>query len=668
MSQDSINQSGFAAVFENSKEGLSIFKNGAFVDCNPSLLAMVGLHSKNEIIGLTPFDFSPEYQPDGQKSEEKGMRYINQCLEEGSVRFEWVHQTINAEPFWAEVLITRMVVEGETVVHANWRDISEKKALELALAEQKESFETLFNDSVDGLCLLENGIYTDCNKAFLNLFGFTTKEQVIGLTPADISSDIQADGKPLSESVPARLQEAEEKESVRFEWKHKRLDGSEFWAEILITATVLNGKTVRYVSTRDISEKKELEIKLSQQKEGFETLFNESVDGLCWLVDGQYIDCNKAFLKLFGFRSKSEVIGLTPMDISAEFQDQGVPSAPLVPQRLGETDSKESVRFEWKHKKVDGSEFWAEVTLSRIMLNGNKVRYAITRDISEQKELEGQLQERHQALNKSNTELEQMLVNLKQAQEKLIESEKMASLGSLVAGVAHEINTPVGVGLMGITQFREDIEELTKRYSKGELTPTDFEEFLRDANELSDLVKSNLERTAQLVKGFKQIAVDQTSEEDRKVNLRRYITEIIASLSSVLKKARVQITMDCPDNISVVLNPGLIYQVLSNLIMNSVNHGFKDKTAGQINIVIEDHGTTTFTLNYKDDGKGISAENLPKIFTPFFTTNRANGGTGLGLNVTYNIITSALGGSIKCHSKEGQGVEFVITFQVKKRD
>ena len=667
MIHQATSQNGFETVFQNSQDGLAIFKQGVFVDCNPSMLRMVGLSHKEELVGKTPFDFSPARQPDGRTSEEKGLEYINRCFTEGSVRFEWVHQTVNAEPFWAEVLITKMVVEGEVVIYTNWRDISEKKGLELKLAEQKESFETLFNDSVDGLCLLENERYTDCNRAFLNLFGFTRKEQVIGLHPADISSAIQADGKPLSESVPARLKEAEDNESVRFEWKHKRVDDSEFWAEVLITTTILNGKKVRYISTRDISEKKELEIKLSQQKESFETLFNESVDGLCWLEGDRYIDCNKAFLTLFGFESKEQVIGLTPLDLSVEFQEQGVPSKDLVPLRLGATDSQESVRFEWQHKKVDGTKFWAEVILSRIMLNGRHVRYAITRDISEKRELAMKLQERNHALNASNAELEQMLVSLKEAQEKLIESEKMASLGSLVAGVAHEINTPVGVGLMGITQFKEDIDAVTKRYNNRELTPDDFEDFLTDANELCELVRANLDRTAQLVKGFKQIAVDQTSEEDREVNLYHYISEVVASLNSVLKKSQASVTFTCPDNILVIMNPGLLYQVLSNLIMNSINHGFRDKPEGHILIDVEDTSDTLFSLNYRDNGSGISAEHLPQIFNPFFTTNRANGGTGLGLNVTYNIITSALGGSIECRSDCGEGVEFMITFQAKRR-
>lgn len=151
--QDSTRQNGFETVFQNSKDGLAIFKQGAFVDCNPSMLQMVGLTRKEGLVGKTPFDFSPPRQPDGRDSEEKGLEYINRCLEEGSVRFEWVHQTVDAMPFWAEVLITKMVVEGEVVIHANWRDISEKKELDFKLAEQKESFETLFNDSVDGLCL-----------------------------------------------------------------------------------------------------------------------------------------------------------------------------------------------------------------------------------------------------------------------------------------------------------------------------------------------------------------------------------------------------------------------------------------------------------------------------------------------------------------------------------
>ncbi|MFD2017876.1 sensor histidine kinase [Vibrio olivae] len=328
---------------------------------------------------------------------------------------------------------------------------------------------------------------------------------------------------------------------------------------------------------------------------------------------------------------------------------------------------KGSARFEWVHKKTDGTEFWTEVIITKVTLNGVDSIYAVIRDISEKKSLELKLYHRNAELDQSNTNLEHMLENLKQTQDKLVESEKMASLGSLVAGVVHEINTPVGVGLMGISQFIDEISAIRKRYQNGELDEALFESFLNSATELSDIVNKNLERTAQLIRGFKQIAVDQTSEEDRAINLKEYIDEVIFSLSSVTRKANAYIELDCANHYNVVANPGLISQVLTNLIVNSIYHGFSKKSDGRITIAVREQSDTRFTLTYQDDGKGINKENLPRIFDPFFTTNRVNGGTGLGLNVTYNIVKNALGGTIECLSIEGQGVEFKLVFNVKER-
>ncbi|MCC4274041.1 PAS domain-containing protein [Marinomonas communis] len=153
MAETATQDSGFETVFRDSKDGLAIFKDGYFVDCNQSMLDLVGVSKREDFIGLTPFDFSPEFQYDGQSSADKGMQLIERCYNEGSVRFEWIHKKFNGEPFWTEVILTKMVLNGEVVVHANWRDISEKKDLELKIAEQKETFETLFNESLDGLGL-----------------------------------------------------------------------------------------------------------------------------------------------------------------------------------------------------------------------------------------------------------------------------------------------------------------------------------------------------------------------------------------------------------------------------------------------------------------------------------------------------------------------------------
>lgn len=663
----SIHDSGFETVYRDSKDGLGIFKDDVFIDCNQAMLDLLGCDSKAQFIGKTPFDFSPEFQPDGRRSDEKGLALINQCIEEGSLRFEWVHKKIDNSDFWVEVIITKMMLNGEVVVHANWRDISEKKKLELETQAQKDTFETLFNESVDGLCLLTSECYLDCNKAFLHLLGFSRKEEIIGLTPMDISPEYQRDGRASAEAAKEIIDTAFSKGSIRFEWVHKKADDSEFWCEIIVFKITLGGEEVLYAITRDISEKKALELEIAAQKATFETLFNESVDGLCLLTSKHYLDCNKAFLALLGFTHKEQVVGLTPIDISPEYQHDGCASADAAKEIIGHAFTTGSVRFEWVHKKADGTEFWCEIIVTKINLNGEDVLYAITRDISEKKKLEFQIIERNAALKSSNDNLESMIIDLKQTQEKLVESEKMASLGSLVAGVAHEINTPVGIGLTGVTQLMEECTDIRQRYEQGGLTPDDFEEFLSSANEISDIVKKNLVRTAHLVRSFKQVAVDQTSDEDREVNLKFYIDEVVFSLASVLRKANVEVSVDCADDITVITNPGYISQVLTNLIVNSVNHGFCDRGSGAISIALTERKPTEFLLVYKDDGKGISEQHAPKIFDPFFTTRRGTGGTGLGLNITYNIITNALGGSIVCESKEGEGVTFTIVFSVADR-
>jgi len=277
--------------------------------------------------------------------------------------------------------------------------------------------------------------------------------------------------------------------------------------------------------------------------------------------------------------------------------------------------------------------------------------------------LEIKVSKRTSELEESNDELQFTIENLKNTQEKLIEAEKMASLGGLVAGVAHEINTPVGIGLTGITHFLHITEEINNLYNDDNLSQEELEEYLKTSAELARLINTNLDRTAHLIKSFKQVAVDQTSEEKRKFKLRHYIEEVLFSLNNVTKQTKLEIEVICEENIEINSYPGSISQILTNLIMNSIRHGFKSNEKGNINICVTQNNSE-ITFIYKDNGQGILSNNLDKIFDPFFTTNREKGGTGLGLNIIYNIITNSLGGSITCNSERGEGVEFVIIFKV----
>jgi len=262
-------------------------------------------------------------------------------------------------------------------------------------------------------------------------------------------------------------------------------------------------------------------------------------------------------------------------------------------------------------------------------------------------------------LEESNDELEQVISHLKSTQNKLVESEKMASLGGLVAGVAHEINTPVGIGLTGITHFIDLNNNIKESYEKNNLSEEDFRKFLAVSSDLSGQIFSNLKRTAHLVKSFKQVAVDQANEQKREFYFKEYIQEVLISLSPVTKKINLDVNIDCDENLLIDSYAGAYSQIFTNLIMNSINHAFINKVKGVININVQVKASTLI-IEFRDDGKGIRKVDLPKIFDPFYTTYREKGGTGLGLNIIYNIISSTLHGEISCISTIDVGTTFVI--------
>lgn len=401
---------------------------------------------------------------------------------------------------------------------------------------------------------------------------------------------------------------------------------------------------------------------LQEQKSVFETLFNDTADGLSLIKDGRFISCNNAVLRMLDYKTKNEFLNLKPHQLSPKFQPCGESSNKLAKKFIDDCLKDGTTRFEWMHTKSTGDNFWVEVVLTKIILNHEKVIHVVWRDIADKKALEVQNQKRTYELEDTNHELELSIRNLKQTQNQLIESEKMASLGALVAGVAHEINTPIGIGLTGASHFVEISKVIKKSYENDIMSQEEFEDYIKTSNELANLINSNLKRAANLVKSFKQVAVDQTSEEKRVFYMKKYIDEILSSIHSVTKKTNLIIDISCDSDIKINSYPGAFSQILTNLIMNSIIHGYEKHEKGTLSISISKQNNELM-LVYKDDGKGISAENLTKIFDPFFTTNREKGGSGLGLNIIYNIVTNKLNGKINCKNND-RGVEFIITFKV----
>lgn len=265
------------------------------------------------------------------------------------------------------------------------------------------------------------------------------------------------------------------------------------------------------------------------------------------------------------------------------------------------------------------------------------------------------------ALRSKQTELEQLVEHLNQAQDRLVQSEKMAALGGLVAGITHEVNTPVGIGVTATSFLSEKLTSLQQAFNDKSLTSKTLEAFITEALQGTDLLQSNLSRASELIASFKQIAVDQASEAIRTINLAEYINEVIRSLQPNFKKTQHQIEVNCPDNITLRCPAGAISQIFTNLLMNSLIHGFEDIKEGLIRITVLDEDNNV-DIRFSDNGKGLPPEQLEKLFHPFFTTKREQGGSGLGTHITYNLVRQTLGGSITVSSEPGQGLHYHIRF------
>ena len=278
-------------------------------------------------------------------------------------------------------------------------------------------------------------------------------------------------------------------------------------------------------------------------------------------------------------------------------------------------------------------------------------------------ELEERVEQRTSKLSEAKKELEETLQQLQNAQGQLVQSEKMASLGSLVAGISHEINTPVGIAMTAITHQQELSVELAEKFQSGNMKRSDLEKYVEEMQHSNELISNNLRRASEMVASFKRVAVDQSSEHWETINLKEYLDSTILSLHPKLKHRNIELKNHCPDNLSFYTSPGVVYQVMSNLILNSLLHAFKENEKGIITIDANESNNHV-VINFVDDGRGMTVEEQSKAFDPFYTTKRGQGGSGLGLHLVYNLVTSGLGGSIMLASSEGKGCHFHIELPV----
>lgn len=278
-------------------------------------------------------------------------------------------------------------------------------------------------------------------------------------------------------------------------------------------------------------------------------------------------------------------------------------------------------------------------------------------------ELLDELNVQNKLLEKEVEDRKKAEENLKETQVDLINNEKLAALGSMVAGVAHEINTPVGTSVTAASHIKDSLEAFYLLYEQNKIKKSDLDDLIKTVRESNAVVEENLRRAANLIRSFKEVAVDQTAEDDREIFFKQYVDQVITSLSPKFRNRSIETVTDGIDpTLKVVTTPGPIAQIISNLIENSLIHGFDEKQSGTITLSAS-ATEEELLLIYSDNGKGISPENLQKIFDPFFTTKRSQGGTGLGMHLVHNLVRKKFSGHIKCESTLGAGVTFFVTLR-----
>ncbi|MCP4586309.1 ATP-binding protein [Pseudoalteromonas sp.] len=273
--------------------------------------------------------------------------------------------------------------------------------------------------------------------------------------------------------------------------------------------------------------------------------------------------------------------------------------------------------------------------------------------------LEQRVAERTRTLEKTLSELTAM-------QEKLIEAEKMASLGNLVAGIAHEVNTPIGIAVTANSSAKDKLNSLNQLIEANTLTKAALLEGMNHLNECIKISFANLERAAKLISDFKQTAVDQSSLNLLETNIKDYFENILHSLMPLTRSNNVEVNIDCVDDFSLITVPGALSQIFLNLVNNSCVHGFIGREQNRIDITVSiDDDTHSYTVTYKDNGHGMSEDVMHKVFEPFFTTKRGSGGSGLGMSIVYNLATQALQGEVSIDSMPDHGVTLIFKLPQK---
>ena len=566
----------------------------------------------------------------------------NMCRNGERVWIAWTNRAILDE--------RREVVE----VFSVGSDISDRKRAEEELGRQRSLFRNLFEGAPVAIAILDHdGRILELNRSFETLFGYPESEA----TGRDINELLPGETDPSADGdvslMACSAGRVVEMEAVRHSRDGRRLD-----VHLVRYPNIVQGRLVGvFAIYRDITDRKRAEAALRASRNLLQAVLDTIPTRVFWKDrDLRYLGCNQAFARDAGARSPDEIIGLDDYRLGWRAQ------ADLYRQddRRVLESGEPKLDYEEPQTTPEGNRVWLQT--SKIPLrdpDGAIVGILGTyQDITARKLAEEELARHRDQLEGRVAE---RTAELRQAMEQLLQAEKLAALGHLVAGMAHELNTPLGNARTVASALGVDVRSFAAAVDAGALRRSQVDTFLTRSREAVELLERNAARAADLIASFKQVAVDQASVRRRRFPLRQTVAEWLVTLQPLLKHTAHRVELDIPADLDMDSYPGPLEQVLTNLIGNSVLHGFAGIDAGVICIRAARRDPDRVQLDYADDGVGIPAPILHRVFEPFFTTQLGKGGSGLGLYIVYNLVTGVLGGTIQGFSDAGKGVRFALT-------
>jgi PAS domain S-box-containing protein len=693
-----LSEAKFAGAFQCNPDPVSITRlsDGVLLDVNQTFEKITGYH-RNESVGKTDIELNIWADPQERHA------LIGQLGKDQIVRnFSWSMRTKYGEIRKCLSNSTIFTVGDELYMLAVIRDVTDQRLLEEQKAEADRALLRLAQGTQDiaGEAFLEllvadlaSALRTD--SAFIALRSVETPDRLQTIAAHARGQLVQdfdyvISGSPCEPVLAgdicvfpsnAQVLFPEDKALVAEGWNScagapiRDAGGNTIGVFAVMHSQFLGNadlvkSLLRVFSERASAEleRKRAEEALRNSQQQFAAMFHASPVSMSLARFGDeymIVDANKAFERLY-ICSRIDAIGRDALDPTAYCDPADRGSIIDILQRTGHID-----RFETWMILGDGSRALIQLSGNVFELGGEQFVILTGEDVTEKHHIENEILElnanleervikRTDELQQANQELATTLETLNMAQEELVRSEKLAALGSLVAGIAHELNTPIGNSLMVASTLVDRTRAFNDSYANG-LKRSVLESYIADTNKAGDILVRNLYRAADLVTSFKRVAVDQTSSQRRSFSLSEVISEIILTLSPTIRKTAFIVTQDIPDDILMDSYPGPLGQVITNMVNNALLHGFEDRSSGTVTINAQPTMEGWVELIIKDDGVGIPASNLNRIFDPFFTTKLGAGGSGLGLNITHNIVTSVLGGRIRVQSEVGVGTIFILT-------